>query len=76
MKVLLSYWPMLFVLAFFLCLIITGIRLLKMERRNTYTKRVFELDKYMGINAQPDSEEDIVKVMSNYNFQYRGYQNS
>ena len=75
MKVVLSYWPMLFVLAFFLCLVITAIRLFKMERKDTFAERVFELDKYMISNAQPASEEDIVKVMSNYNFQYRGWQN-
>lgn len=75
MRTLLYYWPVLFVLVFAVMLTIIVIGLYRKAQRDSYVERVFGLDKYMVSDAKPVSEEEMVRVMRKYNFQYRGYQN-
>ena len=76
MKTLLCYWPMLFVLVFAIMLAIMIAGVYRKAQRDSYIERVFELDRYMNSDAKPDSDEDVVRVMGKYDFQYRGYKNS
>lgn len=70
---LLAYYPILFVLFFALFLIaISAKHFIGIHKQNKYIRGIWNLDKYMGIKTGNVSEMDIVNVLKDYDFQYKG----
>jgi hypothetical protein len=72
-KELLSYYPIVFVLFFAVFLIVISVRYFyEVHKRDKYIRKIQNLDRYMGIQTGNVSEQDIVDVLKNYDFQYKG----
>lgn len=73
MKELLVYYPIVFVLFFAVFLIVISVRYFcEVRKRDKYIRKIQNLDRYMGIQTGNVSEQDIVDVLKNYDFQYKG----
>ena len=73
MKELLAYYPIVFVLFFAVFLIVISVRYFcEVHKRDKYIRKIQNLDRYMGIQTGNVSEQDIVDVLKNYDFQYKG----
>ena len=73
MKELLAYYPIVFVLFFAVFLIVISVRYFyEVHKRDKYIRKIQNLDRYMGSQTGNVSEQDIVDVLKNYDFQYKG----
>ena len=72
-KELLAYYPIVFVLFFAVFLIVISVRYFyEVHKRDKYIRKIQNLDRYMGSQTGNVSEQDIVDVLKNYDFQYKG----
>ena len=72
-KELLVYYPIVFVLFFAAFLIVISVRYFcGIYKRDKYIRKIQNLDRYMGVQTGNVSEQDMVDVLKNYDFQYKG----
>ena len=71
MKILL-YWPILFIFAFAIMLVIVGKRLYDLEKEDSVRMQSLEFDKYMRSTENPVPEEEVMRAMSKEDFYYQG----